>query len=352
LVKDSVKEIVPYSTLKGKFKIRLDGNENPYDLPLSLKNKVLEKIKKVSFNRYPDPSALSLRERLTEYVKVDLDELVIGNGSDELILNILLTFGKKNCKVIISSPTFSMYKLIARAVGLEIRNVGLDEHFEIVPERVMATRARNKILFLGYPNNPTGNCFDREKIISLLENFKGIIVIDEAYYEFSGRSFLPQLKNYQNLIILRSFSKALGCAGIRVGYLISHREIIKELLKVKLPYNVNSISQVIAEEILNYQNYLQEKIREILEQREYLTQKLKGLKLLRVFNSDTNFILCKIPHHGNQVYRELLDKGIVVRNFNGEPRLQDCLRITIGTPSQNKLLLREMKKIWQEKLKI
>ncbi|MBI3599600.1 MAG: histidinol-phosphate transaminase [Nitrospinae bacterium] len=367
LVKKSVQELKPYQAENIQCRIKLDAMENPYLLPESLIKKVIEGIERIKINRYPDPAASMLKSIISSQTGISTDSIIIGNGSDELIQMILTVFGdpspqslsgEHGDRVFFPVPTFSMYGIIARSLSLVPEGVplippcpplekgGQEGGWEIPLDKFLSEmeRIKPKVIFISYPNNPTGNCFSKESILKILEKAQGIVVIDEAYYDFSKKTFLSYLKEFKNLIILRTLSK-IGMAGLRVGYLMTDKEICKELNKVRLPYNSNSVSQEIAGIILENRVELDTQIASIISERERLMNGLKGIKGIKPFPSETNFILFKIAKNSKEVFDKLLDGGILIRNFGNDIYLKYSLRVTIGTPEENDEFLNAIRRI-------
>jgi len=341
LVKEKIKNLKPYQIPDISCPIKLDAMENPYDLPDEIKELLKEKIG--GFNRYPDPQANDLREIIADYVGVDKEEVLVGNGSDELILYILLTF--KSTQVVYPTPTFAMYKILAQIANYNPIGVPLKDGFELDDDEILKA-GKEAIIFIAYPNNPTGNCFSKEKILRIVEESGSLVIIDEAYFEFSKETLLPLIDTSDKVIILRTFSKAFGLAGLRIGYLISNSDIIDELFKVKLPYNLNSFSQAVAVCVLeNFRHLLQPRINQIIAQRERLYSFLKGINGIIPYPSDANFILFKtlnIP--ADRLFSDLVEEGILIRNLD-EEGLHNCLRVTIGTEEENNTFMEKIDRI-------
>ncbi|MFH1563162.1 MAG: histidinol-phosphate transaminase [Nitrospirota bacterium] len=342
LVKENIKSLRPYEVPDISCPIKLDAMENPYDLPDEIKELVKEKIS--GFNRYPDPQANDLRKTIAAYLGVTKEEVLVGNGSDELILNILLTF--KSNSVIFPTPTFAMYKILAQIADSNPVGVPLSSEFELDDDGILkATKDAPSIIFLAYPNNPTGNCFSKEKMLRIVEESKSLIIIDEAYFEFSKETFLSLIDIYDRVIILRTFSKAYGLAGLRCGYLTAHPELVKALLKVKLPYNLNSFSQSVAICALENLRYLiQPRINQIITERERLYSFLKRINGIIPYPSDANFILfktTKVP--ANTIFSDLVEEGVLIRNLTEE--LSDYLRVTIGSEQENNTFIEKLDRI-------
>ena len=336
LVKKEVASLRAYQAKEIPCRIKLDANESPYGFQDALKA-----VAMIPTNRYPDPEAKALKTILAKGLGVKTQNLLQGNGSDELIYCLIAAFGGP---VLYPVPTFSMYGIISQALGQKKKEVPLDRDFDIDLDRMMAAlrKERPKLVFLSTPNNPTGNCFSSEKILKIIGESKGIVVVDEAYQPFSGeKGFVPLLRDYKNLVILRTLSK-IGLAALRFGFLVADEEIVDEVNKVRLPFNVNGLSQAVAVEALKKKKVLKAAIREIADERDRMISAMENIKGVTPFPSEANFILFRVkdPH---KVYGRLLEKGILVRNISDA--VAGCLRVTIGTPRENVLFLRALGKI-------
>jgi len=343
LVKKNIKTLKPYELPDISCPIKLDAMENPYDLPDAIKELLKEKI--TGFNRYPDPQSNELRNTIASYLGVAKENVFVGNGSDELILYILLTF--KSNQVVFPTPTFAMYKILAQITNSTVKEIPLTDEFELNDEEILKlTRNSHSIVFIAYPNNPTGNCFSKEKVLRIVEESRGLIIIDEAYFEFSKETFLSLIDSYDKVVILRTFSKAFGLAGLRIGYMVANPDIVNELFKVKLPYNLNSFSQSAAICAMeNFRYLLQPQINKIIAQREKLYSFLKGINGIIPYSSSANFILFKtlnVP--ANTLFSELVEEGILIRNLNKDG-IPNCLRVTIGTEEENNTFMERIDSI-------
>lgn len=339
LVKSAVTKLQAYDPHKRPGDVKLDANEHPFALPAAVKEAVLRALAEIPINRYPDPEADGLRRTLAKRLGVMPDMLLLGNGSDELVQMVLMACGAPGAVVLTPTPTFSMYCLGAlmldqRAVEIPLTSDwGLD-----LPQMLAAIeRERPRVTFLATPNNPTANCFDRAAVRQLIEAAPGVIVIDEAYHEFSGQTVLPLLKTFPHLMVFRTLSK-VGMAGLRVGILVGDPELVREVNKVRLPYNLNVYSQVAAEVVLQHWEMMAPAFQTIIRERERLRERLGRIPGVTVFPSQANFLLARIAPGGAKVWEALGEQGILVRHFPGAPALQDCLRITVGTPAENELL--------------
>ena len=347
LVKPNIRSLRAYEASEIPCRVKLDANESPY-LPYSVQRIVYSVQKKFqTLNRYPDPEAKSLRKLIAKEFKVKPENILQGNGSDELIYYLITTFGGP---VLYPVPTFSMYGIISQALGEKRVEIPLDKEFDIDIEKTIKAikTLKPKIIFLSSPNNPTGNCFSPVRILKVIEftssritHYASLVVVDEAYQPFSNeKSFLPLLKKYKNLVILKTLSK-IGLAGLRTGFMIADSEIIKEVNKVRLPFNLNSLSQGIAIEALKNKKLIQSHINLIISERKRLFNEMNKMKDIEPYPSDANFILFKTKN-SNRIYKGLLQKGILVRNMKGI--IDGCLRVTVGTIEENKVFLGALKK--------
>jgi histidinol-phosphate aminotransferase len=332
LLRENIKKMLPYSSARDEFKddvtnmVFLDANENPFESGV---------------NRYPDPQQKALKIELSKLKNVSANQILLGNGSDEVLDLIYRAFCEpKVDNVITLPPTYGMYKVLANLNNVEEREVFLTSCFQPKVKEILEAADKNtKILFLCSPNNPTGNSFSQEAVEVLLTTFKGLVVIDEAYIDFSSKkSWLERLDEFPNLIITQTLSKAYGLAGIRLGICYASPEIIAILNKIKPPYNVNELSQQRALKRLLVIKKVQEEIEALIEMRGKIIEKLKTLHFVEeVYPSDANFVLIKVDDAVKR-YHQLLKKGIVIRNRTTQPLCENTLRITIGTKKENKAM--------------
>ncbi|QPK62667.1 histidinol-phosphate transaminase [Methylomonas sp. LL1] len=323
--------------------IKLDAMENPYNWPEELQQVWLEQLKSCPLNRYPDPEAKDLAAalRLTNGIPEQSD-LLLGNGSDEII-QILMMALPNNAAVLAPEPGFVMYKQIARSLGLRYQGVPLsDDGFELDLPAMLASieRLRPSLIFLAYPNNPTGNLFDVNAIEAILAAAPGLVVVDEAYAPFADASFIDQLPHRPNLLVMRTVSK-LGLAGLRLGFLAGDKAILEQLDKVRLPYNINCLTQLTAEFALKHQQFLLEQTQTIRQQRAEVFNALSAIDSLKTYPSSANFILFKtLDRPASAVFASLKQQGILIKNLSpqGGP-LDNCLRVTIGKPEENRAFL-------------
>ncbi|WP_304036445.1 histidinol-phosphate transaminase [Mesonia mobilis] len=339
LVRVNVQKLQPYSSARDEYKasgtemIFLDANENPFE------NGV---------NRYPDPQQRDLKSALAKLKNVKEEQILLGNGSDEVLDLIFRAFCEPGVdNVITLPPTYGMYKVLAEINNIENREVLLTEEFQLDVKSILkSVDEQTKLLFICSPNNPTGNAFDARDIKTILENFNGIVVIDEAYIDFSSyETWIGFLDLYPNLIITQTLSKAYGMAGIRLGVCYASSAIISVLNKIKPPYNVNELTQQKALERVLAVDEVFDEVESILEERNRLMIALQEIKFIKeIFPTDANFVLVKVDD-ANERYQELIEKGIVIRNRTTQPPCENTLRFTIGTSEENKKLVEALKEI-------
>lgn len=326
--------------------IKMDANENPISLQEPLKKKLMEEMGRIDLNRYPEAGALKLRDRFARYYGVNKDMVMLGNGSDELIQTLCLTLKGKINGVLVPVPAFSMYKIIAVNTGNKVVEVPLSKKFDLDVDAITEKIKNNfpALIFLSCPNAPTGNLFSRDKIEAIIKKTPGIVVIDEAYAIFSGRTLLPLLKKYDNVVFLNTLSK-LGLASMRLGLLIGNRDIVVQLDKVRLPYNINSLSQVAANFFLDYQDEFSRQAAEIIKRREELYLGLKEIAGIKLYPSRANFIFFSCAFDSNRIYNKLVAEGIIVKNLNVPPLMPNCMRVTVGNRKENEAFLRALKSV-------
>ncbi|HKN18872.1 MAG TPA: histidinol-phosphate transaminase [Dissulfurispiraceae bacterium] len=337
LVRKNIRTLKPYQAKDVRCTVKLDANESPYTFVPA--KGVLERIASETLNRYPDPEAKGLKRAIARKIGINTDAILLGNGSDELIYYLIITFGGP---VLYPVPTFSMYGIIAQALGERHIGVPLDRDYDLSVNKVAASikKYRPKLIFLSSPNNPTGNCFSSDRIIKIVDMAKGIVVLDEAYQPFSGgKGFLPMLKDYNQLVILRTLSK-IGLASLRVGYLVADSALIREVDKVRLPFNLNALSQAVAAAALRG-SQLRGPVKAIISERERLYEALSNIPGARPYPSEANFIFFKV-HDADAVYQKLLRYGVLIRNMNTAVR--GALRVTVGAPEENDLFIGALKK--------
>ena len=339
IIRQNIKILKPYSSARDEFQgeasVYLDANENSFGSPLEQ-----------SYNRYPDPLQFEVKKRLSEIKGVPPKHIFLGNGSDEAIDILFRSFCNPGVdNVILVPPTYGMYEVSANINDIAIKRVPLNEDFQLNLEGIAeAIDDKTKLIFICSPNNPTGNSINREDVETVLANFNGIVVIDEAYINFSRqKTFIQELTEYANLVILQTLSKAWGLAGLRIGMAFASEEIIEVMNKVKPPYNINEASQQLALKALQNIDLVNLWIRETLAERDKLVLELKDFDIvLDIYPSDANFILVKTTDPKG-IYNYLVSKGIIVRDRSKVELCEGCLRITIGTPEENITLIQTLK---------
>ena len=337
LVRKNVLTMKPYSSARDEFhgeaEVFLDANENPYPSP---------------YNRYPDPLQWKVKDKLAGIKKVKPEQIFLGNGSDEPIDLIVRAFCEPNQdSILITEPTYGMYKVCAEVNAVNVQQVLLTPDFDLDLEAFPNTfDASTKVIFLCSPNNPTGNLMSRDRIVEVLKRFYGLVVIDEAYIDFTkSKSFVSELKKFPNLVVLQTFSKAWGLAGLRLGMCYASEEIISVLNKIKYPYNVNVRTQELAIDALEHAYKKDIWVDEIIKERNVLEAELKKLKITeKVFPSDANFLLVRVKD-ATATYQYLMDNRIIVRDRSRVNLCYNCIRITVGTPEENQILIEALKKL-------
>jgi histidinol-phosphate aminotransferase len=321
--------------------VKLDAMENPYCLPAALRQRLGRLVDAASINRYPDATASALKTALRRALDVpDAASLLLGNGSDELIQMIIMAAARPGAVVLGVDPSFVMFRMISTFAGLRYEGVELREDFSLDAERLLGSieNHRPAVVFLAYPNNPSGNLFDERLIERAIEAAPGLVVIDEAYHAFAGKSFLPRVMQYPNLLVMRTLSK-LGLAGLRLGILAGAERWLAQLDKLRLPYNVNTLTQIVAVEVLQHGDVLTEQAGAIKLERGRLLRALGQLPGVEVFPSDANFILFRVSH-AERVFDGLKQRGVLIKSLHGSHRLlAGCLRVTVGTPDENAAFL-------------
>ena len=337
LLRKNILQMNPYSSARDEYKdleanmVFLDANENPF---------------KSVVNRYPDPQQTALKTLISTQKNVPTNQILLGNGSDEVLDLIFRAFCEPNQDSILSlPPTYGMYNVLANLNAIENIQVPLSSNFELEVDKILSSvKTNSKLLFICSPNNPSGNTVDCTAIEQLLGTFNGLVVIDEAYIDFTNEaSWTKRLNSYPNLIVTQTLSKAYGLAGIRLGICYASQEIIAILNKIKPPYNINTLTQNAAIKALNNINKVADQIKTVLQERKRLVKAFETFAFIqKIYPSEANFILIKVDD-ANKRYDELIKKGIVVRNRSSQLHCENCLRITVGTPSENTQLLTKLK---------
>lgn len=344
----ALENLVPYEAKEVRAEVYLHANENPSDLPGEVLDKIASRIRDVGFNRYPDPLSNGLRDRIAEANGLERDNVMVGNGGDELIFDLLLAWGGPGRAMIDMPPTFSMYAIDAQVSGTECVSIPRSSvDFAVdgpaVLERV--SQGGIDVVMVSNPNNPTGNLAPETFLIELLKATDALVLVDEAYFEFSRHTMRPHMDRHENLVILRTFSKAFSMAGLRVGYLLGQPGVVRELMKVRQPYSVDRFAQAVAKMVFQDRAVFEAGIRDIIRRRDVLLHGLSSLDGVRVFPTEANFVLFRVEH-APAVWRDLLhEHSVLVRDFSRTPRLEDCLRVTVGTDEEIARFLAAMDEI-------
>lgn len=332
--------IVPYDPKYLPAEVMISANENPRSVPAAMQDKIAEAIAHVELNRYPDPLANRLRTLIGEAWGYPKEFVLLGNGGDELLFNIALAWGGPGRTMLTCPPTFSVYEANARLTETNVVKIPRLSDFALDEAAILDRVSKGDIdyIIITTPNNPTGNATSPAFIETLLQATDALVMVDEAYGEFGGQSMIPSLVRYPNLVVLRTFSKAYSLAGVRLGYIMAHPQVIQEFIKVRQPYSVDAVSQAIGEAVYQDRALLQPGIDDIIECRSWLHDALSFLPHLEVFPSDANYILIRLPNAG-EVWQQLYDRSILVRDFSNSALLEGCLRITVGTMEENERLV-------------
>jgi histidinol-phosphate aminotransferase len=344
VIRDEVRAMTAYFVPTPAGMVKLDAMENPYGLPEPLRREIAEAVAGAELNRYPDPSAPALMARLRSAMAVPGDcGLLLGNGSDEIIHIMIEACARPGAVVMAPSPTFVMYSVYAKLCGLRYVPVPVNADFTLAAERFIDAMAEHRpaIVFLAYPNPPAGNLFPDADIERVIAAAPGLVVVDEAYQPFARRTFMDRLRRFPNLVVLRTLSK-LGLAGIRLGYLAGRPEWIREFDKARSPYNINVLTQIVAEKVLAHRDVLDAQAGAICAERSRLAERLRGLSGVVTYPSDANFVLVRLAR-ALEVFEDLKRRGVLVRCFPEHPMVKDCLRLTVGTPAENDRLVEALR---------
>jgi len=341
IIRTEVLSLSAYHVPPASGMVKLDAMENPYSLPDCLRDDIAHLVATAPINRYPDASAASLKAMLRAALAVpDGMEIMLGNGSDEIIQIIALACAKPGATLLGVEPAFVMFRMIAAFAGMEYAGVPLKADFSLDIDATLEAIRRHEpaVIFIAYPNNPTGNLFDAQAISRIIEAAPGLVVVDEAYHAFADASFMDKLLQYPNLLLMRTLSK-LGLAGLRLGLLAGGPEWLRELEKLRLPYNVGIVTQLIAEKVLQHRDVLLQQAAAIKNERATLGTQLAAMSGIESFPTNANFILFRVNEAGH-VFQNLKKRGVLIKNLDGtHPLLKNCLRVTVGKPDENALFL-------------
>lgn len=347
VIKTEIRNMAGYvAPPQGHFRAKLNQNENPYDIPESIKREILQDMAGLEWTRYPDYNPPSVRRILGERFGIHPDQILVGGGSNQLLYTIGLAVISSGDPVMVAPPTFGLFELVGRFYGGKLISANLNPDFSFDAGLLLRSGKKAKITFISSPNNPTGNTMPLDLLESLLKATPGLVVWDEAYAEFNGVTAIPLLEKYSNLLVLRTFSKAFGLAGLRIGYLMGCADLIAEFSKVNIPYNVNLFSELTAQRMLGDSQWMEERAREIVQNRKKLYVELKTIPGITPFPSEANFILIRFKD-SKYAFEKLKEKGVLLRAVNGHPLLKNCLRATVGTPDENRIFIEALKEIIQ-----
>ena len=347
-IKPSVRAVRAYTLAPHRASLKLNQNENPWDAPPHIKDEVLRRFAARKWSQYPDFVPANLNEHLAAFAGWRADGVIAGNGSNELIQALLMVTMEPGKTLLLSEPTFTLYRQVATVLGGKVETVLLTSELSYDSEALLRfiEERQPDVTIICSPNNPTGCAIDDAALRALLESSRGLVVIDEAYHEFAGHSVVPLLKKHENLIVLRTFSKAMAVAALRIGYLLASPELVREIGKAVLPYNVNVFSQIAAEVAMeNYDQELRPLVSEIVSERDRLFAELSKIDRLRPVPSLANFILVKSAVEPKQIFSELLARDILVRDVSSYPMLSEYFRFSVGTPAQNDYVLKAIREV-------
>ncbi len=339
--RSALDSLVPYDAKDIKADVVLASNENPCNLPAEILSKLSARLPEFRFNRYPDPTARELRAQIAEANGLEVENVLVGNGGDELIFNTLLAWGGPGRTLLDLPPTFAMYGIDAQVTGTAVVSIPRLPDFSVDQKAVLERVSQGDIdiVVVANPNNPTGGLTDESFLIDLLNATDALVMVDEAYFEFSRHTMRPHMTRHPNLVILRTFSKAFSLAGLRVGYLLAHPDVVCEFLKVRQPYSVDAFSQWVAGTVFRERMVFENGIRDAVRGRDQLMQGLSALEGVEVFPSEANFVLFRVEH-ASALWRDLLkNHSVLIRDFSRSPGLGDCLRVTAGTEAENRVFL-------------
>ena len=348
VIKPEVRALRAYTLSPHRASVKLNQNENPWDAPLRVKEEVLRRFAARNWSRYPDFVPTTLHERLAQFAGWKPYGILAGNGSNELIQAVLMVTVAAGKRVLISEPTFMLYRQVATVLGGEVESVSLTSYLKYDSEALLNTiEARQPdVTIICSPNNPTGCVIDEAALRSILRAARGLVVIDEAYHEFAEHSVVPLLREHENLIVLRTFSKAMAFAALRVGYLMAAPDLVREIGKALLPYNLNAFSQIAAELAMeNYERELGPLVKQIIAERDRVFAELSGIDGLTPVPSRANFMIVKTATDPKQIFTELLKRDILIRDVSGYPMLGEYFRFSVGTPDENDRLLKAIREI-------
>lgn len=348
ILREEIASLAEYRLSQVPWRIKLNQNENPYELPVEIKQEILRRLEAARWSRYPAFVPKEQIEKVAAFVGWRGDGTLLGNGSNELLQVIFTCVLERGRKIVISQPTFTLYKILARSLGAEVHDVGMLPGFTFDVEGIIreSSRTSASLIVLCTPNNPTGSVLSRKEVVRILESTSGLVLLDEAYVQFAPETQIELLEKYDRLVILQTFSKAMGAAGLRFGYALGPPHLMKQFDKVKLPYNVNIFTLFAAETFIDNWERLKGWIETIKESREWLRSELTLLPAIKVYPSGANFLLVEsISRTPKEIFTALAARGILIRDVSSYPMLEKGLRISVGTPDENLELVTALKEI-------
>ena len=347
-IKPAVRALRAYTLSPHRASVKLNQNENPWDAPERIKEEVLRRFGERKWSRYPDFVPVSLHERLAEFARWKADGVIAGNGSNELIQALLMVTVAAGKRVLISEPTFALYRQVSTVLGGEVESVSLNRNlkYDVEALQSIVEEKQPDVTILCSPNNPTGGVIDDDNLRTLLRISRGLVVIDEAYHEFAEHSVVPLLHEHENLIVLRTFSKAMAFAALRIGYLLAAPKLVTEIRKAVLPYNLNAFSQMAAEvAVENYETELRPLVKKMISERDRLHTSLSQINGLTPVASKGNFMVVKSATDPKRIFADLLERDILIRDVSAYPMLSDYFRLCVGTPEENDYLVEKIREI-------
>jgi len=342
VIKREIRESGAYTLKYLEADVKLDQNENPHEIPDFLKKKIMTRFQEMEWCRYPEFVPSRIIAALERFTGWPAGGILVGNGSNELILSTLVATAGPGRRVAIPQPTFTLYGLLARAMGAEAVEVPLRPDLGFDVEAMVEAARTSEVVIVCSPNNPTGSLLAADDLARILAAAKGLVIVDEAYHEFSRQTIASMLPDNENLIVFRTFSKAMGMAGLRFGYMLAHPGIAREVNKVKLPYNVNVFTLIAAEVLIDESQAVDGSIRTLIEERDRMYRALTDRPGVEVFPSEANFLLFRTGCPPGQLFEQLYEDGVLIRNVSHYPMLDGCLRVSVGTPDQNLRFLRAL----------
>ncbi len=346
-VRQAVKDLSVYSVNQPDCLVKLNQNENPYRLPEEFQKDMAEACSRMEWNRYPEIAGRSLQEPLARELGVDTDTLVLGNGSNELLMAVMTTLLEPGQRLVVVEPTFALYRHLGKLTGADILVLPFKGMFEF-PEEMLAQALADPRTNLGVlcsPNNPTGSILSLEQVQRLLKIARGALLIDEAYVDFSSQDLVPLLREYPNLILTRTFSKAWAFAGVRLGYALSSPDLAKEITKALLPFRISRLTLEAGKILLKYEAWIRDRVVKVVKERERLFDILDEMEGITIYPSQANFILIRPEQEAQWLFNKLVEQSILIRDVSAYPFLDNHLRISVGTPEENNLLVKALKSI-------